>query len=68
MDTFQQNPPLKWTEFCLYMFKGKTTTQLVVFQILHYILTDGKEQTPFQVMAAQAAHSLTRLKELNVAP
>ena len=24
MDTFQQNPPPKWTKFCLYMFKGKT--------------------------------------------
>jgi len=37
MDKFQHNPPPKWTEFCLYMFKGKTSTQLkidVVFQIL----------------------------------
>jgi len=45
-----------------YMFKGKTSTQLkidVVFQILHYILTDGKEPTPFHVMVAQAVHSLT---------
>ena len=67
MDTFQQNPPPKWTKFCSYMFKGKTTTQLkinVVFQILHYILTDGKEPTPFHVMVAQAVHSLTRSKEL----
>ena len=67
MDTFQKNPPMKWTEFCSYMFKGKTTTQLkidVVFQILHYILTDGKEPTPFHVMVAQAVHSLTRSKEL----
>ena len=67
MDTFQQNPPTRWTEFCSYMFKGKTTTQLkidVVFQILHYILTDGKEPTPFHVMVAQAVHSLTRSKEL----
>ena len=36
----------------------------VVFQILHYILTDGKEPTPFHVMVAQAVHSLTQLKEL----
>ena len=67
METFQKNPPLKWTEFCSYLFKGKTTTQLktdVVFQILHYILTDGKEPTPFHVMVAQAVHSLTRSKEL----
>ena len=67
MDTFQHSPPPKWTEFCSYMFKGKTTTQLkidVVFQILHYILTDGKEPTPFHVMVAQAVHSLTRSKEL----
>ena len=49
------------------MFKGKTTSQLktdVVFQILHYILTNGKEPTPFHVMVAQAVHSLTRSKEL----
>ena len=49
------------------MFKGKTTSQLktdVVFQILHYILTDGKEPIPFHVMVAQAVNSLTRSKEL----
>ena len=33
----------------------------VVFQILHYILTDGKEP---HVMVAQAVHALTRSKEL----
>ena len=26
MDTFQHNPPQKWIEFCLYMFKDKTST------------------------------------------
>ena len=36
----------------------------VVFQILHYILTNGKEPTPFHAMVAQAVHSLTRSKEL----
>ena len=36
----------------------------VVFQILHYILTDGKEPTPFHVMVAQAVHAFTRSKEL----
>ncbi len=49
------------------MFKGKTTAQLkinVVFQILHYILTDGTEPTPFHVMVGQGVHSLTRSKEL----
>ena len=67
MDTFTSNPPLKWTEFFSYMFKGKTTTQQrtnVVFRILHYILTDGKEPTPFHVMVSQTVHSLTRSKEL----
>ena len=67
MNTFQQNPPPRQTEFCSYMFKGKTTTQLkidVVFQILHHILTDGKEPTPFHVILAQAVHSLARSKEL----
>ena len=39
----------------------------VVFQILHYILTDGKEPTPFHVMVAQAVHALTRSKELVMA-
>ena len=37
IDTFQQNPPLKWTEFSSYMLKGKTTTQVkidVVFTTL----------------------------------
>ena len=45
----------------------ETTSMLrtdVVFQILHYILTDGKEPTPFHVMVAQAVHALTRSKEL----
>ena len=49
------------------MFKGKTTYHLktdVVFQILHNILTEGKEPTPFHVMVAQGVHSLTRSKEL----
>lgn len=67
MDILIKNPPPKWAEFCSYMFKGKKTSQLktdVVFQILHYILTDGKEPTPFHVMVAQAVHSLTRSKEL----
>ena len=67
MGIFQKNPPSRWTEFCSYMFKGKTTSQLridVVFQILHCILTDGKEPTPFHVMVAQGVHSLTRSKEL----
>jgi len=67
MESFNDNPPPKWTEFCLSMFKEKTTPQLkmnTVFQILHYILTNGKEPTPFHVMVAQAVHSLTRSREL----
>ena len=67
MDKLQSNPPPLWAEFCSHMFKGKTTAQLkinVVFQILHYILTDGTEPTPFHVMVGQGVHSLTRSKEL----
>lgn len=67
MNLFSKNPPPTWTEFCSYLFKGKTTSQLktdVVFQILNYILTDGKDPTPFHVMVAQAVHGLTRSKEL----
>ena len=61
MNMFIKNPPQRWDEFCSYMFNGKTS-QLktnVVFQIMHYILTDGKEPTPFHVMVAQGVHSLT---------
>lgn len=67
MDAFTMNQPPKWAEFCSYVFKGKKTSQLkkdVVFQIMHYILSDGKEPTPFHVAVAQAVHSLTRSKEL----
>jgi hypothetical protein len=67
MDNFIKNRPPIWEEFCSYLFKGKTTCQLksdVVFQILHYILTDGNEPTPFHVMVAQGVHSLTRSKDL----
>ena len=57
----------KWAEFYSYVLKGKKTSQLkidVIFQIMHYILNDGKEPTPFHVTLAQAVHSLTRSKEL----
>ncbi len=67
MDKFQGSPPPLWAEFCSHMFKGKTTAQLkidVVFQIIHYILTDGTELTRFHVMVGQGVHSLTRSKEL----
>lgn len=67
MDSFATNRPPKWAEFCSYVFKGKKTSQLkqdVIFQIMHYILTDGNEPTPFHVSVAQAVHSLTRSKEL----
>ena len=67
MDTFQHNSPPKWTEFCSYMFRDKTSTQLkidVVFQILYFILTDGKEPIPFHIIVAQAVYSLTQSKEL----
>ena len=66
-DIFIKNRPQRWQEFFSYMFKGKTTYHLktdLVFQILHNILTEGKEPTPFHVMVAQGVHSLTRSKEL----
>ena len=66
MNMFIENRPPKWEEFCSYLFREKTTSCLrsdVVFQILHYILTDGKEPTLFHVEVAQAMHSLTRSKE-----
>jgi len=36
----------------------------MVFQIVHYILTNGRQPMPFHVMLAQAVHSLTWSKEL----
>ena len=36
----------------------------VVFQILHYALSGGKEPTPLHIMVAEGIHSLTRSKEL----
>ena len=64
MDTFQHNSPPKWTEFCSHMFKDKTSTQLkinVVFQILNYILTDGKESILFYIMVARSKELVTAL-------
>ena len=67
MDRFTENLPPRWADFCSYMFNSKSISRLkvdVVFQILHYILTDGKGPTPFHITVAQAVHSLTRSKEL----
>ena len=36
----------------------------VVFQILHYALSGGKETTPLHIMVAEGIPSLTRSKEL----
>ena len=66
-DLLLKNPPGKWEEFCSFLFKSKLISQVkrdVVFQILHYIMSGGKEPTPFHVMVAEGVHSLTRSKEL----
>ena len=67
MDMFSKNQPPIWEEFCSNFFKGKAMTQLktdVVFRILHYNLTGGKEPTPFHIKVAEGVHSLTRSKQL----
>ena len=66
-DLLLKNPPGKWEEFCSFLFKSKLISQVkrdVVFQILHYIMSGGKEPTPFHVIVAEGVHSLTRSKEL----
>ena len=66
-DVLLKNPPAKWEEFCSFLFKDKLIPQIkrdVVFQILHYMFSGGKEPTPFHVMVAEGVHSLTRSKEL----
>ena len=62
-ERFNNNLPSKRTEFCLHLFKGKVVSQLKInalFQIMHYILTNGKELTPFHIIVAEAVHSLTQ--------
>lgn len=62
-----KNQPVLWKEFCLFLFEEKDISQAktgVVFQILHYLMTGGKEPTPFHIMVAEAIHSMTRSKEL----
>ena len=49
------------------MFHGRKFSQIkidVVFQILHYALSGGKEPTPLHIMVAEGVYSLTRSKEL----
>ena len=67
LTALHENPPAKWEEFLSQLFKGKKISNIVkyvVFQILHYAMSGGKELTPFHVMVAEAVHSLTRSKEL----
>ena len=67
LTALHENPPAKWEEFLSQLFKGKKISNIVkyvVFQILHYAISGGKELTPFHVMVAEAVHSLTRSKEL----
>ena len=62
-----KNQPVLWKEFCLFLFEEKNISQAktdVVFQIIHYLMTGGKEPTPFHIMVAEAIHSMTRSKEL----
>ena len=67
LTALDENPPAKWEKFLSQLFKGKKISNIVkyvVFQILHYAMSGGKELTPFHVMVAEAVHSLTRSKEL----
>ena len=67
LTALHENPPAKWEEFLSHLFKGKKISNIVkyvIFQILHYAMSGGKELTPFHVMVAEAVHSLTRSKEL----
>ena len=47
-----ENQPPIWNEFYSCFFKGNDISQAktdVVFQILHYLMTGGKEPTPFYI-------------------
>ena len=62
-----ENQPPIWKEFysCLFKENGISQTKTdVVFQILHYLMTGGKERTHFHIMVAEAINSMTRSKEL----
>ena len=62
-----KNPPPTWEKFCSLLFHGRQVSQIkidVVFQILHYALSGGKEPTPLHIMVAEGVYSLTRSKEL----
>ena len=62
-----KNPPPTWEKFCSHLFHGRQIPRVkidVVFQILHYALSGGKEPTPLHIMVAEGIHSLTRSKEL----
>ena len=62
-----KNPPPTWEKFCSHLFHGRQVSRVkmdVVFQILHYALSGGKEPTPLHIMVAEGIHSLTRSKEL----
>ena len=66
-DVLLKNSSAEWEEFCSFLFKDKLIPQIkrdVVFQILHHMLSGGKEATPFHIMVAKGVHSLTRSKEL----
>ena len=63
----QKNPPPTWEKFCSHLFHGRQVSQVkmdVIFQILHYAFSGGKEPTPLHIMVAEGVHSLTRSKEL----
>ena len=62
-----KNPPPTWGKFCSHLFHGKQVSQVkidVVFQILHYALSGGKEATPLHLMIAEGIYGLTRSKEI----
>ena len=66
-DAVLKNQPAKWEEFCSFLLNKKLISKAkgdIIIQILHYMLSDGKEPSPFHVMVAESVHRLRRSKEL----
>ena len=64
-----KNPPPTWETFCSHLFHGRQVSRVkmdVVFQILLYALSGGKEPTPLHIMVTEGIHSLTRSKDVCV--
>lgn len=56
-----KNPPPTWQKFCSHLFHCRQVSRVktdVVFQILHYALSGGKEPTPLHIMVAEGIYTL----------